>query len=203
EARNRVHSPLLRLPGELRNKIYAYALSDTIVTVFGPRGSKPYHLFVQVPGPIPGLEAATNPFILLGSLLFRCITFHIHSDGSFIQFLNELSDKQRDAITNVQLTTPDAREGGRKWAESTHFPGSDERAQSVHLDYLEWANALPFDRLPGLKRVEVEEDHQLIYNSLDENYLRWGIQSLVKGREVEIVVPLAPYWSFVAVRSNQ
>lgn len=124
-------------------------------------------------------------------LVFPSITFHIHSDGSFVEFLKDLSETQRDAIANVQLTTPDAREGGRLWDSSTNFPGSDYQSQNQHLDFLEWSTALPFDRLVGLKRVKVEQDEQWIYSSLDENWIRWGVSSLVQGRDVEIVVPLA------------
>ncbi|KAH7076476.1 hypothetical protein BKA63DRAFT_411228, partial [Paraphoma chrysanthemicola] len=202
--RNREQSPLLRLPGELRNKIYAYALSDGIVTVFGPRGEKKYHFHAQLAAASGQQHSATNLLSILGfttacrqlhaetqSLVFPSITFHIHSDGSFVEFLDDITEAQRDTIANIQLTTPDAREGGRVWAHSTLYPRNDHRSQEMHLDYLEWSAALPLNRLAGLKRVIVEDDEQWIYSSLDENYMRWGVKSLVEGRGVEVVVPEA------------
>lgn len=85
--------------------------------------------------------------------------------------------------------TEDASVGGKLWHSVTHYPGSDNAAQGDHLDLLEWADNLAFDRLGGLERVIVEENSQWTYYGDRNDILRNGIEHYVKDRNVEIVLP--------------
>jgi hypothetical protein len=119
-------------------------------------------------------------------LPLQSITFHIQSDGLFVHFLDALSSAQRKLITTVQMSTHDAYVGGKWWHLVKHSRANDFTSQRNHLDYLEWSFSLALDRLPGLKRVEVEENKQWVYVDTDIFAFREGISSCVKGREIEI-----------------
>lgn len=93
------------------------------------------------------------------------------------------------------MATEDANVGGKLWHSVTNFPGNDYTAQTNHLDLLEWAHHLAFDRLGGLKRVVVEENSQWTYLGDREPTLRAGIAYCTKGRDVDIVLPRSVAWS--------
>lgn len=200
-ARNQRQSPLLRLPGELRNKVYEYTFSDAIVSVY--RSSAPPEYFKMNPyigsgssyfttAP-PELAALTKTCRQIYAdthlLLFRLITLHVHSDGSLGYLLSTLENSQQHAIATIQLTTQDASVGGTLLESITKRPGNDLVYQGDYLDLLEWMESLPFDKLPGLSRVIVEEDGQWAYKRAGEATLRAGVAHCLKGREVEIVLP--------------
>lgn len=203
EARNRQQSPLLRLPGELLNKVYEYVMSGVTISVFAaPKRWGPYELHTNVVDPVTALTTTSNALETTGLtrvcrqihsetrlLPFRTFTFHIHSDGSFSKLLDTLLPVQRDAISTVQISTPDANEGGTLLHSVTRITGNDFGSQAVHLDLLEWSSDLAFDRLRGLKRVLVEENKQWVYHKCNEPFLRDGISSCVKGRNIDIVLP--------------
>jgi hypothetical protein len=199
--RNQRKSRLLRLPGELRNKIYEYTFSDAIVSVF--RSSKlPGYVEMKPHIRSRASYRTTTPDNLVALtktcrqifaesrlLLFRLVTFHVHSDGSLGHFLKTLESSQQDVITTVQITTQDANVGGMLLDRVTKYLSNDLAYQADHLDLLEWMESLPFDRLPGLRRMVVEEDQQWTYKSAGEATLQAGISHCLKGRDVEIVVP--------------
>ncbi|KAF2831016.1 hypothetical protein CC86DRAFT_281657, partial [Ophiobolus disseminans] len=194
--RNQQESPFLRLPGELRNRVYHYALSDVVLSVYRS-GTPPTYLQV-----IPhSASAAASKFAVCRQvhaethlLLFQLTTFLVYSDGSFAEFVNHLTDAQRHALAIVQISTQDANVGGKLWHSVTQFPGSDDAAQTDHLDLLEWAHHLAFDQLPGLKRVLVEEESQWTYVGDRDAMLRAGVAYGVKDRDVEIVLPRSESW---------
>jgi hypothetical protein len=202
-ARNREQSPLLRLPGELRNKIYEYAMSDVTITIFpssNPR--KPFQLYAYLARGAADAISSSNVLDMTGLmrtcqqvyletrlLPFQAITFHVNSDGSFITFLEKLLGAERDAITTVQLSTVDANMGGNLYISVAASRRNDEESQRIHLDFLEWSWNLGLDRLVGLKRVVVEPSTQWYYGSEGERFLRAGISRCIKGRDVPVVLP--------------
>jgi hypothetical protein len=203
EARNRKTSPLLRLPGELRNRVYGYALSGVTISVFpAPKPWDPAQLHAHVADPVTALTATSNVMDTINLtrvcrqihaetrlLPFRAFTFHVNSDGSFNKFIDILLAVQRDAISTIEVSTPDANEGGTLLHCVTRVTGNDFVSQKVHLDLLEWSSHLAFDSLCGLKRVMVEENKQWVYQKDNEPFLRDGISSCVKGRNIDIVLP--------------
>ncbi|OAL07350.1 hypothetical protein IQ06DRAFT_289083 [Phaeosphaeriaceae sp. SRC1lsM3a] len=124
-------------------------------------------------------------------LAFRSATFYIHSDGSFISFIDSLPAVKRDAISTIQISTPDAYAGGTLWCSVKNSVGNDDYSQQIHLDYLEWSWHLSLERLTALKQVVVEEDAQWVYDEAGDRFLREGISSCVKGRNIAIVIPNA------------
>jgi hypothetical protein len=203
ESRNRRNSPLLRLPGELRNRVYEYAMSGVTISVFpAPKPWSPAQLHAHVADTATALTAMSSPSDTISLtrvcrqihvetrlLPFRAFTFHINSDGSFSKFVDSLLPIQRDAISTIEMSTPDANEGGTLLHCVTRVTGNDFVSQKVHLDLLEWSSHLALDRLCGLKRVLVEEDKQWVYRKDNEPFLRDGISSCVMDRNIDIVLP--------------
>jgi hypothetical protein len=188
------------LPGELRNKIYDYAMSGITVSVLPSRQSRDgYQLHAHLTGAYAAFLPTSNASDVTALmrvcrqihaethlLQFRSITFQIQSDGSFVDFLDALLSAQRDAITTVQMSPPDAYAGGCLWYIVKQSVSNDFESQRNHLDYLEWSFSLALDRLPGLKRVEVEQYTQWTYVEAANHLLREGISSCVKGRDIDI-----------------
>ncbi|EAT88378.2 hypothetical protein SNOG_04618 [Parastagonospora nodorum SN15] len=188
EERNRQRSPLLRLPGELRNKVYEYVLSSVTVSVFPPSDAQyRYQLHAHISGPVAAPTA--DPTVSNAMALTRLFTFYINSDESFPKFLNYLLPVQRDAIKTIQISTPDAMEGGSLFHCVQRRTDNDFPSQKLHLEYLEWSMNLALDHLEGLKQVVVEEDPQWLYLKANEPLLRDGIGSCVMGRDINIVLP--------------
>jgi hypothetical protein len=187
----------------MRNKIYEFAFSGIIVSVFrSPESPKQVQLVPHAEGGGSYLSTASIGFNVTGLtevcrqmyaesrlLLFKFVTFHVHSDGSFTHFLNTLNDVQQATIATIQMATQDANVGGTLWYFITYFPSNDLNYQKDHLDLLEWMDVLPFERLAGLKRVVVEEDGQWTYTVAGEQKLRGGIAHCLRGRDVEVVIP--------------
>ncbi|KAH4311692.1 hypothetical protein HBI81_129930 [Parastagonospora nodorum] len=203
EERNRQRSPLLRLPGELRNKVYEYVLSSVTVSVFPPSDAQyRYQLHAHISGPVAAPTAdptVSNAMALTRvcrqisvetvSLPLQLFTFYINSDESFPKFLNYLLPIQRDAIKTIQISTPDAMEGGSLFHWVQRRTDNDFPSQKLHLEYLEWSMNLALDHLEGLKQVVVEEDPQWLYLKANEHLLRDGIGSCIMGRDIDIVLP--------------
>jgi hypothetical protein len=178
-------------------------MSDVTLSIFPSSDArKPYQVYVHLAEEAGGLATTSNAFDVTGLnrvcrqisaetrlLCFQSITFHIHSDGSFLKFIEALKDADRDAITTVQMSTPDANAGGTLLYAVANSLRNDEASQRNHLDLLEWSWHLALDRLGGLRQVLVEKDRQWVYTKADERFLRDGISNCVKGRDVTIVIP--------------
>jgi hypothetical protein len=187
----------------MRNKIYEFAFSGIIVSIFrSPEPPTFVQLVPHVEGGDSSLSTASIGLNVTGLtevcrqmyaesrlLLFKFVIFHVQSDNSFTHFLNIFNDVQRATIATIQLSTFDAHLGGSLWYFITYFPSNDLNYQKDHLDLLEWMDVLPFERLAGLKRVVVEEDSQWTYTVAGEQKLRGGIAHCLRGRDVEVVIP--------------
>ncbi|KAG9188772.1 hypothetical protein G6011_07477 [Alternaria panax] len=94
--RNTAESPLLRLPAELRNEIYKYALGRHVYPVPGDGRKNPRALnLVRVCRQIQQ-EAAFLPYSL--SVLSSRMAIHLE------EFVSRLSISQRNAIETIQLS---------------------------------------------------------------------------------------------------
>ncbi|KAF2831383.1 hypothetical protein CC86DRAFT_463281 [Ophiobolus disseminans] len=142
--RSRQNSPFLLLPAELRNQIYASALSGEIFDVHCWRRYTPFGFATRV------IKKRTNFLSLLSVcrqlyvetrlLPLHFNAFRFKSQDAFHSWFNKFSEDQQAAIKEVHLVTWMARHmvEGEGWI-------------SKPLD-----TAFPVERLPGLKRVEVE-----------------------------------------------
>lgn len=182
--------------------MYEYVFSSVTVSVFPPPDARyRYQLHAHVSGP---METTADPtasnamaltrvcrqiFTETVSLPFQLFTFHISSDGSFPNFLNLLIPVERDAIKTIQVSTPDAMEGGSLLHCVHRSTSNDFPSQKLHLEYLEWSMNLALEYLGGLKRVVVERDPQWLYLKANEHLLRDGIGSCVKDRGIDILLP--------------
>jgi hypothetical protein len=183
--------------------VYEYVLSSVTVSVFPPPDARyRYQLHAHVFGPVAAPTAdptvsnamaltrvCRQIFVETVSLPLQLFTFHINSDESFPNFLNYLLPIERDAIKTIQISTPDAMEGGSLFHCVQRRTGNDFSSQKLHLEYLEWSMNLALDHLGGLKRVVVEEDPQWLYLKANEHLLRDGIGSCVRGRDIDIILP--------------
>ncbi|CAO2656897.1 Nn.00g057000.m01.CDS01 [Neocucurbitaria sp. VM-36] len=115
--RNQTESPLLRLPGEIRNKIYDYAFSGHIIHVFG---NEPNH---SLYGSVDWLPVGYSLSMLIKTttlcrqirsetalLPFGCNKFWV-SPPLLPDFLTTLGPQQRDAIKVVGVSVV---RGGRR-----------------------------------------------------------------------------------------
>jgi hypothetical protein len=112
-ARNATASPLLRLPGEIRNKIYAYALDNVEYQLFKevPRFTAPQQAYVIARTTKPTRRPLRH-LALLGVcrqihheaelLPFHLTKLHITSLASF-RYFSAFTPKQRAAITKMHL----------------------------------------------------------------------------------------------------
>lgn len=185
-------------------------MSDTVISIYpSPKPHQsyphvPYQLHAHLSEDATGFASAMDMSLVTNLsrvcrqiasethlLVFQSATFSIRSGGSFIAFIDKLPAAKLDAISTIQISTPDAYDGGNLWHKVTNSFGNDEYSQRMHLDYLEWSWHLSLERLNGLKQVVVEKDEQWVYDKSGERYLREGIGSCVKGRNVAIVIPEA------------
>jgi hypothetical protein len=178
-------------------------MSGVTLSIFpSPNPQERYHLHAHLAGAATGAVPSSKVLDMTGLtrvcrqvyvetrlLHFKTITFHMHSDGSFPKFIDVLPDAERDAISTVQLSSPDANAGGTLCYSVANSIANDENSQRNLMDYLEWSMNLGLERLGGLKQVVVEADKQWVYKKAGERFLRQGIASCVKGRDVAIVIP--------------
>jgi hypothetical protein len=207
-ARNQQQSPLLRLPGEIRNRIYEYALGGVILYVYRPSKSpKPYHLLVRQAGSSLSSASSTGPS---HTFSLTRVSRQIHAEtqhlpvplthfrvrggaGSFNAFLDRLSDSQRSAITTIQIASLEAYRAAHLWWHVEQIRDNSFTAQEWHLRFLEWSHSMAVDRLPGLRRVVVEPARGWPYDldGIDGSYEYWhclGIRRSIRGRDIEIVL---------------
>jgi len=132
--RNQRESPLLRLPAELRNQIYAYVLGDhEICTESLPWGyPTPGHHHIQLSSHNNGIWTRPHHFLALTAtsrqlrsetefLPFRLNCFQAHHSRSFQHFLGILSHRQRNAIRIIRLIKVDYYHTPRRTRSAAAF----------------------------------------------------------------------------------
>ncbi|KAH5409324.1 hypothetical protein HBI46_172450 [Parastagonospora nodorum] len=114
--RNAEQSPLLRLPAELRTKIYQYTLGGLEITltrsIIAQRlclnsreraANDERHPFYKLPSPSATLLSCRQVNSEAKLLLFSSNHFSIESFEPFMEFLDALSPAQRNAIGTVRI----------------------------------------------------------------------------------------------------
>jgi hypothetical protein len=107
--RNGEESPLLRLPAELRNKIYEYAIGGHVIELFDSTKKPHYNMLSQADG---HYTALANPTVLskicrqlhseTALLPYSLNTFHGHL-RRIHRFLKGLTKAQREQIKSVEI----------------------------------------------------------------------------------------------------
>jgi hypothetical protein len=137
-------SPLLRLPAELRNHIYSYVLGGETFDIHCWRRYTPFGFTTRI------IKKRTNFLALLAVnhqihaetyfLPFHLNAFRFKSQDAFHSWLDKFSVDQQDAIREVHLVT---------WMARHMVEGEGWRSKALD-------EVVPLERLPGLRRVEVE-----------------------------------------------
>lgn len=110
-ARNQNQSPLLRLPGELRNRIYNYVFNDHSTIILGGCGHppfivgltpSPYEYRHQLPWPaLRHVCRVTHAETKL--LCYSLTTFRSEQIGKLCVWYNGLAREQQESVRRVQM----------------------------------------------------------------------------------------------------
>ncbi|KAI4651713.1 uncharacterized protein J4E79_009194 [Alternaria viburni] len=101
--RNQRESAFLRLPGEIRNQIYAYVFRDTTIPKFSQMFKADLERRLPVPADLRLLTVSRQVYAETRLLPFKLYAFQILPRG-ISTFINRLSNEQRDAITTFRVT---------------------------------------------------------------------------------------------------
>jgi hypothetical protein len=158
QKRNQTESPLLRLPGELRNTIYHYAVErGHIVEVWdcSSKGARTNILvYISVPTRkgkifITMAKLFTLPLVCrqmnaeTKNLHYRWNTFHFSNLRAFTHFIRRLSEDRREAIVTMSLGT-------------LAHPLPDYRSLAMGVLSYPWIPSCSIrDFLPNLNRIYV------------------------------------------------
>jgi len=144
--RNQTASPLLRLPGELRNKIYSYVFHGRSVTIslVCLRG-----LTTPVPKTSPSLlRVCRQIHCEASSLAIELTTFRSNNADDLREWFNELPQHQRNAVASIELR------GNRTTLGSLY----EHQQNRISLDDVpDWWNEddMAWHILPELKTIHV------------------------------------------------
>lgn len=172
---NQRQSPLLRLPGELRNQIYHYALEGIHIVVeediesYVTRGGRLYWTRawqgrsdkLRQPKAFLGLtQACHQVHSEIGLLPFELLTVQFYFEREHGTFLNMLSEAQRTAITTVKVDEADALSLKRRYKTFCTLTqrklGSRDVKQIAHRVLRDLPRHYNLNQLPQLKRVVVD-----------------------------------------------
>ncbi|KAF1912379.1 hypothetical protein BDU57DRAFT_542220 [Ampelomyces quisqualis] len=169
--RNQCHSPLLRLPAELRNKIFGYALGGlSIKFTKGPHKPSDRRRYAYDPvwaRLVAHNEASSKDndvsIANLTGVLKTCRQIHTETSTLLLEintlellptelndFLNDLTNRQRDAISSFRITLLYPFDPVKN-SFSAHFKRYYSRVKAVGFDV--WSGYENLARMRGLKRV--------------------------------------------------
>ncbi|KAF2027871.1 hypothetical protein EK21DRAFT_36904, partial [Setomelanomma holmii] len=101
-ARNQSLSPLLRMPGELHNRIFRFAVGGYVVRVSLKFNMEPV---TMTSGNLSfRLTVARQVYAETALLQYRFNTFYFQHKGSIECFSSSLSQRQGEAITSIALS---------------------------------------------------------------------------------------------------
>ncbi|KAI4707661.1 hypothetical protein J4E89_007766 [Alternaria sp. Ai002NY15] len=103
--RNQRESPFLRLPGEIRNQIYAYVFRDTMIPKFSQMFKADLERRLPVPADLRLLTVSRQVHAETRLLPFKLYAFQVLPQD-ISTFINKLSNVQRDAITTTMHWPP-------------------------------------------------------------------------------------------------
>lgn len=95
---NEIESPLLRLPAEIRNKVYAYVLSGEKSVLYTSRGvSKQWAMCLAVTSVCRQMHFEAH------LLPFKLNRFCFNSREHYRDFVTKTSSKQRSVVTSIKI----------------------------------------------------------------------------------------------------
>ncbi|KAH3909047.1 hypothetical protein HBI56_125970 [Parastagonospora nodorum] len=155
--RNQQQSPLLRLPAELRNQIYEHVCRGVRLRP----GSGNVH-YRNILDPDAVIIPVTHMLLVCRQIHNEAALYplsfaeiQLWKREGFQQFLNTLSERQRNAIHTVHTGT------------LTFIDSADDMKLFWLLlptsQYVSLEDYMPLTRLAGLQRVEVTVNHMAIY----------------------------------------
>ena len=163
---NQLKSPLLRLPAEIRNKIYTYVALSTTIKVTGTfdrdQHSQPYTLYLRAPGLARSCKQIHHEAT---TLLYSLATFDITKHSTTFLLERGFNRNICSLVTSIRVSGILAFSVMSK---------SDSVTRSFRM------NTTPAGYLPGLKRVYVQKIYWDWKNLKDPAALRnWlGDESL-------------------------
>jgi hypothetical protein len=191
--RNRLDSPLLRLPAELRNKIYGYVLTQEAIRVAGPWGcdtcTRP--LWVQhahYPRHILNILEVCQQTYTEGRLLVFSLNQHVGDHLAIHEHVDKiLTAEQRSALKEVHLEILNSRPFGCGNKLSIH--GLMTSSLRPVLRYV--------SGLSGLRKIVLVHVYACAHHRLcpsDVANLKWKLAEDIQGKaEVEFVQRLTTY----------
>ncbi|KAK1918574.1 hypothetical protein P3342_001493 [Pyrenophora teres f. teres] len=177
--RNQQESPLLRLPSELRNMIYAYTFGNTTIRITREKRHSCCHGHPsQNPGGIAwkgnrifGITQVCRELRSeIGLMPFEMAIFYNTSCFYWPEFLNGLSVDQVGAITHIQIPQSFA-----VWLPQVRFPRRHNYG---------------FDKLCGLKDILLEDDEQFPWGDMNLNDIfacYRAVEGCLKHRTVKMI----------------
>lgn len=218
-ALNQRNSPLLRLPGEIRNCIYAYVLGGLIIN-----SPKPLRLYIRLLRQTSSFESrictsaykdgSTNPSQAMSShldLLYTCRSifietsllpfalnkFEIHS-MKLSHFLGGLTTTQKDAITTLKidhsLLMIEYHRDLSRWVINHHFGRVRDGADDL---FVYWSGLQELAHMKGLKCVEVGNTYFAelgVTAPVKRETVVAKIRESVGGRNIQVAVDDPPMW---------
>lgn len=199
-------SPLLRLPGELRNRIYHYVFKGLHVAVVTVDNFDPYVMQLHTgyrarawqnpssdlkqPKAFLGLtQACRQVHAEIGVLHLKLLTLHMTSEWNDGAVLDRLSKAQRAAIHTVTV------DGQRIQDDLRNYQWIRKRAQRKPHDFTlqvcadtslhDFTRRTRLYSLPGLKRVEVENWSRR--EGKEEEILVGILRHCANDREIEVI----------------
>lgn len=189
---NQQNSPLIRLPGELRNMIYAFAFSDNVIEkrdTEHPRTTaqaQPAATDTKktVPTPLGLLNVSRQIYFECRILIFKLAALRIRDLQHIPDLYRKITDPQWNAITTVRIPMASIQLYCDH-CNSPFCPGIDNYAISVRKERLEaLSTAL------GLRRVMIEGyvgTASAISDKLEREDMVRLIQNCVDDQEVDVV----------------
>jgi hypothetical protein len=163
--KNQLQSPLLRLPPELRNKIYDYVCGGLTVCPT-KMNTPPYRLWSRytkdrltsdwkpLPNPTSYLLVCRQMYSEMALLPLKLNDFEIFHFRSSSQFIGQLSTEQRNAIDSVSFTLdPMTTNEILRQQSKAHIHAAESKKALGAFDH---SIMLPLKKLAGLRRMVVE-----------------------------------------------
>ncbi|KAI8939958.1 hypothetical protein NX059_003684 [Plenodomus lindquistii] len=194
---NQETSPLLRIPGELRDLIYTYAFSGSVLEKGVP--TDPAHTIVQDEPLLPKLEARLPTILgVLGVcrqiyyearfLLFRLVDLRILDlDSAEDDLYQRITATQWDLITTIRLRAAQLRMFCINCREP-FCPSIEKELSLLRKNRLEILS-----HTPGLQRVVLEDWRRRSSVAMDTEEKDWVasvIRKSVDDRKLEVVFEL-------------
>jgi hypothetical protein len=150
-ALNQTNSPLLRLPAELRNRVYEYVFGDVRLILGNRPGAR---IMTNTGHDANALAlATTSRQLYVETKLMPFVLGHLlaYSVGYLMSGIKKLGPEQRQAIRNIEFAYYDSdftifnRNSGEIFSSILPAPSLQDLVRPI------------LDELPGVKTIEIED----------------------------------------------